>query len=145
MPVALDTSSNTINSSSGLNSSTESDSSAQLPEQTLNQSDFLQLLVTQLSSQDPMNPVSDAEFIGQMAQFSTLQETQNMQESVAGLQASNLLGQTIQVQNSQGQTDTGAVSSILFESGSPELIVNSQPYTLDQVLSISQAQAQTSP
>ncbi len=92
-----------------------------------------------------MNPVSDAEFIGQMAQFSTLQETQNMQESVAGLQASNLLGQTIQVQNSQGQTDTGAVSSILFESGSPELIVNSQPYTLDQVLSISQAQAQTSP
>jgi flagellar basal-body rod modification protein FlgD len=145
MPVALDTSSNTINSSSGLNSSTESDSSAQLPEQTLNQSDFLQLLVTQLSSQDPMNPVSDAEFIGQMAQFSTLQETQNMQESVAGLQANNLLGQTVQVQNSQGQTDTGAVSSILFESGSPELIVNSQPYTLDQVLSISQAQTQTSP
>jgi flagellar basal-body rod modification protein FlgD len=125
-----------------LDSSTQSEP-VQLPEQTLSQSDFLQLLVTQLSSQDPMNPVSDAQFIGQMAQFSALEETQTMQESVAGLQASNLLGQTIQVQNAQGQTDTGAVSSVLFQSGSPEVIVNGQSYTLDQVLSISQPQPQT--
>ena len=125
-----------------LDSSTQSEP-VQLPEQTLSQSDFLQLLVTQLSSQDPMNPVSDAQFIGQMAQFSALEETQTMQESVAGLQASNLLGQTIQVQNSQGQTDTGAVTSVLFQSGSPEVIVNGQSYTLDQVLSISQPQPQT--
>jgi flagellar basal-body rod modification protein FlgD len=144
MPVAINTSSTPITPSSGLNASTQADS-VELPEQTLNQSDFLQLLVTQLSSQDPMNPVSDAEFIGQMAQFSTLQETQNMQQSVAGLQATNLLGQTIQVQNSQGKTDTGAVSSILFQSGSPELIVNGQPYTLDEVVSISQTQPQTAP
>jgi len=87
-----------------------------------------------------MNPVSDAEFIGQMAQFSTLQETTTMQQSVSSLQASNLLGQTIQVQNSQGQTVTGPVSSVLFQSGSPELIVNGQSYTLDQILSISQTQ-----
>ena len=106
MAVALDTSSTPMIASAGLNSSAQS---AQLPEQTLSQSDFLQLLVTQLSSQDPMNPVSDAQFIGQMAQFSTLEETQTMQESVAGLQASNLLGQTIQVQNTSGKTDTGAV------------------------------------
>jgi flagellar basal-body rod modification protein FlgD len=140
MAVALDTSSTPMIASAGLNSSAQS---AQLPEQTLSQSDFLQLLVTQLSSQDPMNPVSDAQFIGQMAQFSTLEETQTMQESVAGLQASNLLGQTIQVQNTGGQTDTGAVSSVLFNSGSPEVIVNGQPYTLDEILSVSQTQPQS--
>ncbi len=131
-----------MTSSSGLNPSTPSQP-VQLPEQTLNQGDFLKLLVTQLSSQDPMNPVSDAEFIGQMAQFSTLQETQTMQESVSGLQASNLLGQTVQVQNTQGQTDTGVVSSILLQSGSPELIVNGQSYDLGQVLSVSQTQPQS--
>jgi flagellar basal-body rod modification protein FlgD len=136
MPVAPST---PITPSSGLSSSSQSEP-IQLPEQTLDQSDFLQLLVTQLSSQDPMNPVSDAEFIGQMAQFSTLQETTTMQQSVSSLQASNLLGQTIQVQNSQGQTVTGPVSSVLFQSGSPELIVNGQSYTLDQILSISQTQ-----
>jgi flagellar basal-body rod modification protein FlgD len=141
MPVAP---SSPITSPSPLDASTQSEP-VQLPEQTLSQNDFLQLLVTQLSSQDPMDPVSDAEFIGQMAQFSTLEETQTMQQSVAGLQANNLLGQTIQVQNSQGQTDTGAVTSILFQSGSPELIVNGQPYTLDQVLSISQPQTQPQP
>jgi flagellar basal-body rod modification protein FlgD len=142
MAVALDTSTTPISSASPLALSTQSEPVA-LPEQTLSQSDFLQLLVTQLSSQDPMNPVSDAEFIGQMAQFSTLEETQTMQESVAGLQASNLLGQTIQVQNTEGQTDTGAVSSVLFNSGTPQVIVNGQPYTLDQILSISQPQPQT--
>jgi flagellar basal-body rod modification protein FlgD len=128
---------------SSSSSSSSQSGSVELPEQTLDQSDFLQLLVTQLSSQDPMNPVSDAEFIGQMAQFSTLQETTTMQESVAGLQASSLIGQTAQVQNSAGQTVTGPVSSVLFQSGTPELIINSQPYTLDQVVSISQTE--TSP
>jgi flagellar basal-body rod modification protein FlgD len=90
-----------------------------------------------------MNPVSDAEFIGQMAQFSTLEATTNMQESVAGLQASSLLGQTLQVQNSQGQTFNGVVSSVLFQSGTPELIINGAPYTLDDVLSIQPTPTQT--
>ncbi|MGA2656936.1 MAG: flagellar hook capping FlgD N-terminal domain-containing protein [Verrucomicrobiota bacterium] len=141
MAVALETSLTPRTSPSPLDSSQSAP--AQLPEQTLSQSDFLQLLVTQLSSQDPMNPVSDAQFIGQMAQFSTLEATQTMQETVAGLQASSLLGQTIQVQNAQGQSDTGAVSSVLFQSGSPEVIVNGQPYNLDQILSISQTQPHT--
>lgn len=47
---------------------------------------FLKLLVTQLSHQDPLNPVEDKEFIAQMAQFSTLEAVQNldstMQESM---------------------------------------------------------------
>ncbi len=139
MPSVSSTTSSTSGSSSLL--STQSDPA--LPEQTLDQSDFLQLLVTQLSAQDPMNPVSDAEFIGQMAQFSTLQETTTMQESIASLQASSLLGTTLQVQNSGGQTATGVVSSVLFNSGSPELIINGQSYGLDDVLSIQPTQTQT--
>jgi len=131
-----------ITSVSGTNATTQQES-AQLPEQTLNQSDFLKLLVAQLSSQDPMNPVSDTDFIAQMAQFSTLQETTSMQESISSLQANSLLGQTVQVQNGQGQVDSGVVSAVLFQSGSPELIVNGQSYTVAQVLSISQAQTNT--
>jgi flagellar basal-body rod modification protein FlgD len=34
--------------------------------------EFLQLLVTQLRNQDPLNPVNDREFLAQMAQLSTL-------------------------------------------------------------------------
>lgn len=39
---------------------------------------FLRLLVTQLSNQDPLNPMEDKEFIAQMAQFSTLEQMQNL-------------------------------------------------------------------
>ena len=39
---------------------------------------FLRLLITQLANQDPMHPMEDKEFIAQMAQFSTLEQINNM-------------------------------------------------------------------
>lgn len=107
-----------------------------LPQQNLTQNDFLQLLVAQLSQQDPMNPVSDTDFAAQMAQFTALQETQTMQGNMASIQANDLLGSTVQLQPSQGSPITGVVSSIQYTSGTPSLIVNGQPYTLSQVLAV---------
>ncbi len=43
---------------------------------------FLQLLVNQLKNQDPLNPVDDKEFLAQMAQFSTLEQMQNLSETM---------------------------------------------------------------
>jgi flagellar basal-body rod modification protein FlgD len=106
-----------------------------LPEQTLNQDDFLKLLVAQMSAQDPMNPISNTEFISQMAQFSTLQQTKSMQSDLAGLQAgqtalqaNGLLGRTVQVRTAQGLVDSGLVSAVDFQAGTPSLIVNGQSY-----------------
>jgi flagellar basal-body rod modification protein FlgD len=107
------------------------------PGQTLDQNDFLQLLVAQLSQQDPMNPVSDTDFAAQMAQFTALQETQTMQGNMAGIQANGLLGQTVQLQPTQGSPITGVVSSVDYSDSTPSLIVDGQPYTLSQVLSVS--------
>jgi flagellar basal-body rod modification protein FlgD len=42
---------------------------------------FLQLLVNQIRNQDPLNPVDDKEFLAQMAQFSSLEQMQNLNES----------------------------------------------------------------
>jgi len=116
-----------------------------LPEQALNQQDFLKLLVAQMSAQDPMNPVSNSDFAAQMAQFSTLQTTQSMQTNLAGLelsqaviQANSLLGRTVQVQSAQGVTDSGVVSAVEIKAGTPSIIVNGQSYGLSALLSVSQ-------
>lgn len=49
---------------------------------------FLQLLITQLQHQDPTNPMDDREFISQMAQFSSLEQMQNMTKAMELLLAS---------------------------------------------------------
>jgi flagellar basal-body rod modification protein FlgD len=54
--------------------------------QTLGKDDFLQLLVTKLRYQDPLKPMDDENFISQLAQFSTLEQMNNISE---GIEASN--------------------------------------------------------
>lgn len=116
--------------------SSSSNSSSVLPTQTLNQQDFLNLLVTQLQNQDPMNPMSDTDFIAQMAQFSTLQQSQQTYQSISEMQAANLIGSTVNVSTTDGVSDTGLVSGVLMNSGAPEVLVNGTPYTLDEVQTV---------
>jgi len=152
MPDPVTTVTNTTTPGVTVNDSTQTQQS-RLPQQTLGQDDFLKLLVAQLSAQDPMNPVSNADFAAQMAQFSTLQTTQTMQGNMAAVQAGvgvleansllSLLGKTVSLQTANGQTVTGVVSSLQYQSGNPTITVNGQAYSVTQVTSISQTQTQT--
>jgi len=137
-----------INSTTGTSNSqaqsTNSQAQSILAGQTLNQVDFLKLLVAQLSAQDPMNPVSNTDFAAQMAQFSTLQATQGMQKNLAGLessqamlQANSLLGRTVQVKAASGATSSGVVSAVGIQAGTPSITVNGQSYDLSAVVSVS--------
>ena len=57
---------------------------------------FLQILITQLQNQDPTQPMDDKEFISQMAQFSSLEQMQNMSTAMEKLLASQ---QQLQLMN----------------------------------------------
>jgi len=71
---------NTTNTSNSSSSSSSSSSTG-----AMSQSDFLKLMVAQLQAQDPTNPVDNQQFASQMAQFSTLSATQDLNTTVTSL------------------------------------------------------------
>ncbi|MFL5963113.1 MAG: flagellar hook capping FlgD N-terminal domain-containing protein [Gaiellaceae bacterium] len=86
---------------------------------SLGKDDFLRLLVTQLQHQDPMNPMDDKDFMGQMAQFSTLEQTTNtataMQQLGAATQVSQsiaLIGHELTYLKANGTSGTGLAGSV---------------------------------
>ncbi len=105
--------------------------------QTLTQANFLQLLVTQMSSQDPLNPQSDTEFAAQLAQFSALQQSQAMAQNMSILQANSMMGELVAVSPAGGGTPViGQVTGVQIQAGTPVLMVNGQSYNLSQVTAI---------
>jgi flagellar basal-body rod modification protein FlgD len=124
------------------------DTAERIPRQVLDQDDFLKLLTAQLSSQDPLNPVSDRDFIAQMAQFSALDQARAMSADVAALRAEQqfgqayaLLGRSVDLLESGGTTTQGVVSAVIIEAGTPKLIVNGQAYGLSQLTAVAPAPA----
>ncbi|SRR5581483_47147 len=105
---------------------------------SLNQADFLKLLVTQMTSQDPLNPQSDTAFAAQLAQFSALQQSQTMATDMQALQANSLIGRTVSVTSSTDATQafSGVVSGVEISSGTPQVLVNGQLFDLSQISSI---------
>ncbi len=72
-----------------------STSSLDAGSQVLGEDQFLQLLVTQLSNQDPLNPLDGQEFAAQLAQFSTVEQLVNIKGTLEGNNASiDLLSQS---------------------------------------------------
>lgn len=70
----------------------------------LGQEDFLALMIQQLRNQDPLKPMENGEFIGQMAQFSTVSGISDMTKSIAGLATAFNSGQALQAASMVGRT-----------------------------------------
>ncbi|HHU50573.1 MAG TPA: hypothetical protein GXZ36_01945 [Firmicutes bacterium] len=65
---------------------------------TLGKDEFLKLLITELRFQDPLNPMSDREFISQMAEFSALEQMTNLNQAFQVQQATSFIGHTVLAQ-----------------------------------------------
>ena len=136
----------TMDVSSILNTPTQYDfeQTGRAHKNTLGQEDFLKLLVTKMSTQDPMNPQQDTEFIAQMAQFSTLEQSKSMTADIAMLKAqqevltaNGLIGRTVTVSQNDQQVAQGMVTSIAMNDGAPAVVINGKNYSLEDVSLIS--------
>ena len=108
---------------------------------SLGKEDFLKILLTQLTHQDPTKPLEDREFVAQMAQFSTLEQMSNMNGEMAKVlavlarsQAVNLLGKSVEIVNG-AETVTGIVEEVAGTEF-PQILVEGRYYDVAQVLSV---------
>lgn len=98
---------------------------------------FLQLLVAQMQYQDPLEPTSNTEYISQYAQFSQVEQMQNMAASTDLSRASSLVGEYVYIKttNSQGSSDYvyGKVDYVMYENNKAYLSIDESLYSLDDL------------
>jgi flagellar basal-body rod modification protein FlgD len=106
--------------------------------------DFLKVLLTQLTYQDPLKPMDNQEFMAQMAQFSALGQTQQLNSKIdallstqASLQSVGLIGRTVDFSTESG-TLTGSVVSLSLAGDTPALTVRTSGGTTLSGVSLSQ-------
>ncbi|MDR2343621.1 MAG: flagellar hook assembly protein FlgD [Spirochaetaceae bacterium] len=109
--------------------------------QSLGRDDFLKLLVTQLSYQDPTAPMEDKEFIAQMAQFSSLEQMTNMAsdfsrlaEIITGNEAASAIGKSVEIL--EGDNFVQGTVKAVTRGGAPQVLVNGNYYQWSQVTKI---------
>lgn len=110
----------------------------------LGKDDFLNLLVTQLRYQDPLNPMDDKEFIGQMAQFSALEQMQNMNSSFAAVKAFNLIGKQISANIADSvtgelKTVQGDVTNVKLSGSRAFVVVNGEDVPVESITDVQES------
>ncbi len=109
--------------------------------------EFLKILITQLSHQDPTQPMQDKEFIAQMAQFSSLEQMTNVSSEISKVaallaksQAVSLLGRMVEIV-AGSQVVEGVVDEV---SGGdfPQILVNGLFYDVSQVQTVRRAETE---
>jgi flagellar basal-body rod modification protein FlgD len=96
---------------------------------TLDESDFLMLLITELANQDPLDPLDDRDFIQQMAQLNTLSETMELNENIVTsqmLQATALVGREVEAVGPNGEHVQGIVNEVWFIDNEPWLTIDNE-------------------
>ncbi len=98
---------------------------------------FLQLLVAQMKYQDPLEPTSNTEFVSQYAQFSQVEQMQNMAATTELARATSLVGQEVYVKTTDSAGTeryvTGKVDYVQFENNKAYLVIDEKLYALDDL------------
>lgn len=101
---------------------------------------FLQLLVAQMKYQDPMEPTSNTEFVSQYAQFSQVEQMQNMSGSMDFARASSLVGKEVHIKTTGTDGEPkyvdGKVDYVVYERGKAYLSINESLYSLDDLYNV---------
>lgn len=125
-----------------------SSSASALQANPMGMEDFLKILLTQLTYQDPLKPMDNQEFMAQMAQFTSLEQTQQLNEKMstlianqAALQSVGLIGRTVDITTATGGSVTGSVTALSLTGDTPALTVTTTSGVTMANVSLSQITA----
>ena len=135
---------NVVSATDTAGAATSQVSSSQAPAGgALDKDAFLKMLITELRMQDPLSPMQDRDFIAQLAQFSSLEQLQNMGEAFSSLekgiwaaQAVSFIGKTVEAIDQEGEPVEGQVTSVRFGGVGPILMVGEREIALGDILAV---------
>jgi flagellar basal-body rod modification protein FlgD len=109
----------------------------------LDSTQFMQILMAQLTHQDPLEPMNNAEMMSQFSQLNSLQELRQIHVSMDQVSVSNqtsylasLIGKTVKASRADGKSVEGVVEGVVTDQDKPQLLIGSETVDLSNVLEI---------
>ena len=124
-------------------SSSSSTSTSGTADTGLMATQFMQILMAEITHQDPLEPMSNSEMLTQFSQLNSLQELQQIHAALTNAASSNqaaylatLIGKTVKAGTSDGGTVNGVVHGVIPDSENPQLLIGDSQVNLGDVLEI---------
>ncbi len=107
----------------------------------LGKDEFMKLLTTQMQYQDPLNPQSDQDFIAQLAQFSSLEQMQNLNSTFNNTSAYALIDKYVEIESSDStgkqESAEGIVDSVKVNKDGAQVVIDGKSYSVDDIYKVS--------
>lgn len=107
---------------------------------SMDQMDFINLLVAEMQNQDPLEPSSNTDYVAQMATFSQVQALDDMKVNMAAMNVDNLVGKyvTLNVTDAQGNVKeiTGKVDFVTHENGKNYVSIEDELYNAEDLVTV---------
>ncbi len=125
-------------------SATQLGSASTTSNDTLGKDAFLNLLVAEMKYQDPLDPMQNEDFIAELAQFNSLEQMMQLNDSFEQMlimqnltQANTFIGQEVSWFDSEGNAQSGVVDAVEVISSEPMLIVGNEIVSTSDIFAIS--------
>jgi flagellar basal-body rod modification protein FlgD len=109
----------------------------------LDSAQFMQILLAQLTHQNPLEPMDNNEMSSQFAQLNSLQELRDIHAAMDKVSVSNqtgylasLIGKTVKANRADGKPIEGVVEGVVTADDHPQLLIGSETVDLSEVLEI---------
>lgn len=121
-------------------SETSQDNTERKTGSSLDKEDFLMLLVAQMKYQDPLEPESNTEYVAQLAQFSELEQMQNLNSTTVNTSAYTLVGKQVYIEQvsdtGEEKKAEGMVEYVTMQNGEPYVSVNGELYAYADIVKV---------